>query len=66
MNEPKLKKCPFCGGPVEFMSLRVPINMFYCKNYKECGAIVSFDNPYANRFDAAKIEAWNRRASDGQ
>ena len=66
MSEFKIKNCPFCGGPVDFMSLRSPIKMFYCKDYKNCGAIVSFDNPYANKFDTAKVVAWNRRTADGQ
>lgn len=60
----ELKPCPFCGGRVELMNLMTPIKMFYCLNYQTCGAIVSFDNPLANRFDKAKVEAWNRRATD--
>jgi len=45
------------------MSLTLPIRMFYCKNYKTCGAVVSFDNPTANKEkgDQHKIECWNRR-----
>ena len=57
----ELRKCPFCGSEVGFMTL---MKMFYCKNYKDCGAIVSFDNPAANNFDKAKIECWNRRTHD--
>ena len=59
-----LKPCPFCGSEVTFMNLMTPLKMFYCKNYRDCGAIVSFDNDAANRFDGAKIKAWNRRAKD--
>lgn len=57
-----IKNCPFCGSPVDFMTLVTGLKMFYCKNYKNCGAIVSFDNPEANRLDKAKIECWNRRS----
>lgn len=61
----KLKACPFCGGKVELMNLTLPIKMFYCLNYKECGAVVSFDNDTCNREagDEYKIRAWNRRAN---
>lgn len=57
-----IKSCPFCGSKVDFMTLMTGLKMFYCKNYKDCGAIVSFDNPAANHFDKAKIECWNRRS----
>ena len=60
MNE-KLKRCPFCGSEVDFMNLVTPLKMFYCKNHHGCGAVVSFDTPICNRFDKAKIDAWNRR-----
>lgn len=57
-----IKSCPFCGSKVDFMTLMTGLKMFYCKNYRDCGAIVSFDNPAANRFDQAKIECFNRRS----
>ena len=60
----ELKPCPFCGSPVDFMTLMTGLKMFYCKNYKECGAIISFDNPAANHFDKAKVKCWNRRTGD--
>ena len=68
MNDLELRPCPFCGGEVELMNLFTPIKMFYCTNYQTCGAVVSFDNPQCNRdeYDVHKIQAWNRRASDGQ
>lgn len=60
----ELKHCPFCGSKVDFMTIMTGLKMFYCKNYRECGAIVSFDNPAANSFDQAKIDCWNRRVAD--
>ena len=59
-----IKSCPFCGSQVDFMTLVTGLKMFYCNNYQECGAIVSFDNPAANNFDKAKIECWTRRTND--
>ena len=62
----ELKSCPFCGGRVELMNLITPISMFYCLNYTECGAVVSFNNPVCDREkgDDAKVKAWNRRAEN--
>ncbi len=34
----EIKNCPFCGSKVELMNLATPIRMFYCTNYRECGA----------------------------
>lgn len=60
----ELKPCPFCGAKVSYMNIVTPIKMFYCTNYKECGAVVSFDNAACNTpADAPKIRAWNRRTS---
>ena len=61
-----LKPCPFCGGKVELMNLFTPLKMFYCLNYKECGAVVSFNNPKCDheKGDVQKIRAWNRRADE--
>ena len=60
----KIKRCPFCGSEVDFMNLVLPIKMFYCKNHHGCGAVVSFDTPICNRFEKAKIDAWNRRVEE--
>ncbi len=62
----ELKHCPFCGGRVELMNLITPISMFYCLNYAECGAVVSFNNPVCDREtgDKNKIKAWNRRVKN--
>ena len=59
-----IKACPFCGSKVDFMTLMTGLKMFYCKNYRDCGAVVSFDNPAANHFDKAKVKCWNRRTGD--
>lgn len=62
----ELKPCPFCGGRVTLMNLVTPIKMFYCTNYKDCGAVVSFDNDVCNleAGDRHKIRAWNRREAE--
>lgn len=61
-----LKRCPFCGSEVVLMNLFSSMKMFYCKNHRDCGAVVSFDNKECNteRGDAAKIRAWNRRVKN--
>lgn len=61
VKEPELKSCPFCGSRVQLMNLMTPLKMFYCTNYKDCGAVVSFDCRPCNASDKAKIDAWNRR-----
>ena len=63
----ELKPCPFCGSKVELMNLATPIRMFYCTNFKGCGAVVSFNNDICDREagDKHKIRAWNRRADNG-
>lgn len=62
----KLKPCPFCGSEVSYMPLFTGMKMFYCKNHKGCGAVVSFDNPVCNdpKNDWARTGAWNRRVRD--
>ena len=62
----KIKPCPFCGGEVELMHMVTPIDMFYCKNYKSCGAVVSFNNPQCDREkgNIHKIIHWNKRVRD--
>ena len=57
----ELKSCPFCGSPVVYMTLFTGMKMFYCKNRRECGAVVSFDNHACNNphNDSARIAAWN-------
>ena len=67
-KEPKLKPCPFCGGPVEYMALATGIKMFYCRNFDGCGAVVSFDcpacNPGSKIRDAANAYHWNERKGE--
>lgn len=60
----QLKSCPFCGGEA-----RVKIGIYSklvfvrCSNYTSCKV-----NPTTEWFDTEKkaIEAWNRRAKDGE
>lgn len=61
----EIAPCPFCGGKMELMSLMTPIKMFYCLNYWECGAAVSFNNPKCDgeRDDKHKIACFNRRTA---
>ena len=61
---PEIKPCPFCGSKVELMNLITPVKMFYCTNFKDCGAIVSFNNDICDREagDRHKIRFFNRRA----
>lgn len=63
MNE--IKKCPFCGSRVDFISLFTGMKMFYCSNYKECGAVVSFNNEKCDNEEGNdnKIMCWNRRVT---
>ena len=51
------KPCPFCGSGVVCIRLVSGAKVFYCKNSKDCGAVVSFENQ-------ACSNPWNRRAGD--
>lgn len=64
--ESDIKKCPFCGSPVDLMTLFTGLNMFYCRNHGGCGAIVSFDTDECNteKGNANKIAHWNRREGE--
>ena len=64
----EIKPCPFCGGKVELMNLVTPIKMFCCLNYKECGAVVSFNNDICNREAGVKhkIKYWNKRYKEDE
>ena len=58
-----IKTCPFCGSRVKYTTLVTGMKMFFCNNYKECGAVVSFNTPECNvtQKDFEGIKAWNRR-----
>ena len=60
----EIKTCPFCGSEVTLMQLATPIDMFYCNNHRECGAVVSFNNDLCDREagNRHKVRCWNRRA----
>ena len=66
MSEINLKPCPFCGGKADYMTLFSGMKMFYCRNHKTCGAVISFDNAACNipQNDKGRIEAWTRRAGN--
>lgn len=57
-----LSPCPFCGKPVrEFRGIvGAPFVFFKCTN-KRCGALVSFDNPYATTKVTSAEKCWNKR-----
>lgn len=68
MNE--LKQCPFCGGDAEkryikrkklFVSMRFPYNTHYV--YVKCKVCGATSRVYVTIENA--IEAWNRRAENG-
>lgn len=65
IDEESIKTCPFCGSKVDLMTLFTGLKMFYCRNHRGCGAIVSFDTDNCNREkgDANKIASWNRRTT---
>lgn len=61
----QIKNCPFCGSEAAAtQGILNKVTMIICKNYKSCGATVSFDCSAANsQGEAASIQRWNRRAN---
>ena len=59
-------RCPFCGSEVEMShgTLNLPIVLFTCTNFKNCGAVVSFDNPMTECFPNMAINFWAKRNND--
>ena len=62
-DKQELKACPFCGSKVNVVGGIGGIQMFTCVNFRDCGAVMSFNNPIADHFpDKAKIY-YNRRST---
>ena len=66
MRNDKLKPCPFCGGKVKEAEGIGGLLFFACMNYKNCGAMISFDSPICNRFPKSAVIKYNKRAGDEQ
>ena len=62
----ELKRCPFCGHKVAITNgVLGKLTMIVCTDYKNCGATISFDNPYANLIgETAVIKLFNTRAKE--
>ena len=60
----ELKPCPFCGG-VARLKYRPPVCAVVCK---KCGAMSDTFCDEHEEMDSKKqaVEAWNRRAGDGE
>ncbi len=61
MEKYELKPCPFCGGKVSEAIGVMGLRFFTCGNYKECGAIMSFDQKAANENPWKAKIMYNRR-----
>lgn len=59
--------CLFCGSEVDMShgTLNLPIYLFKCKNFKHCGAVVSFDNPATRISPDNAINFWRMRRNEG-
>ena len=65
VKEQELKRCPFCGSTVmKSENIMGGLVMYQCRNWKECGATVSFDNPIANHNQRTTDRFWNRRKGE--
>lgn len=66
MKNDKLKPCPFCGSKVRIAEGIRGLLFFACTNYKNCGAMISFDNDMCNRFPKTAVMKYNKRAEVGE
>jgi len=57
----ELKRCPFCGGKVAEAEGIGGLLFFSCMNFKDCGAIISFDQALANKHPDIARKMFNRR-----
>lgn len=62
MNEPKLKRCPFCGGEANLENYGLTGTMKVVK-CSDCGARTRAFDPKVKRGENA-IDSWNRRAGE--
>lgn len=63
----KITKCrprPFCGARADEIETIVGASMIACSNYKDCGALVSFNNADCDERGASPVEYFNRRANE--
>lgn len=60
MNELKLKKCPFCGGPAEIVDNSRYDPGTYFVGCLYCGARSDYEHGEENA-----AELWNGRANEG-
>ena len=58
----ELKSCPFCGGKAKLEHLSKS-SVVYCRDCRASTKAVEYSPEYAS--DEKAIEAWNRRAEDG-
>lgn len=56
-----LNTCPFCGAKVHEAEGIAGLLFFTCTNYKDCGAIVSFDNKRCNMNPKLARDLFNKR-----
>lgn len=56
------RPCPFCGARADEIESISGLPMVVCRNYKGCGAIVSFNNDACDKRGVSPVEYFNRRA----
>ena len=67
-----LKPCPFCGGKAGIWAPTPRISRYreyiFCIVCQNCDLMFGYDEDYGGIFetDQEAIEAWNRRANDGE
>lgn len=59
MNDSELKKCPFCGGNAEMISIGFGMSLFYVMCINEACNVSPATRYYHEEKEAA--EAWNTR-----
>jgi len=59
-----LKNCPFCGAKVHEAEGIAGLLFFACTNYKDCGAMVSFNNELCNKRPQLARDRFNTRKGE--